>query len=307
MSQHSSPDSAKLSRTWSLGSVALGAKRYYRLTKPGIIYGNAITVAAGFFFASKGVIDLGLFLATLAGVSLVIGSACVFNNYIDRGIDAKMSRTKQRATVTGHISGRQDLSFATVLGFAGLGLLVAFTNITTVVVGLIGLVFYVILYGVAKRRSVYGTEVGSVAGAMPIVAGYTAITGQLDMTAGLLFLILAFWQMPHFYAIALFRISDYANAGLPVMPVKRGVDVTKQRMLAYIVCFALACAALALAGGANYTTLVVSLAASGAWLWRGLRHYSTTDTTLWARGLFGFSLLVLLAFSISIASSAWLP
>src|SRR3954464_10710331 len=95
-------------------------KAYYYLTKPGIIQANVMTAAAGFLFASTHHIDFGLLLATLAGTALIIASACVFNNYIDRDIDKKMSRTQKRATVTGEISKRNTLFFATTLGILGI-------------------------------------------------------------------------------------------------------------------------------------------------------------------------------------------
>src|SRR3990167_11518603 len=112
-------------------------KTYYTLTKPGIIYGNLITTAAGFFLASKGNINFGLLLATLAGVSLVIGSACVFNNYLDRDIDKKMARTKIRALAAGIIPIRNAIIFATFLGLAGFLLLTKYTNILTAFIGVL--------------------------------------------------------------------------------------------------------------------------------------------------------------------------
>jgi protoheme IX farnesyltransferase len=118
-------------------------KTYYALTKPGIIYGNALTVAGGFFLAAKGHASVGLFLATLGGACLVMASGCVFNNWLDRDIDSKMPRTKKRALVEGIVSARSALIFATVLGLIGISLLAAFTNWLTVIIGLLGLLFYV--------------------------------------------------------------------------------------------------------------------------------------------------------------------
>lgn len=280
-------------------------KVYYRLTKPGIIYGNAITAAAGFFLASAGSLQFGTFVAMLLGTSAVIAAACVFNNYIDRGIDAKMERTKRRATVSGRVSGRAALLYGSSLGLIGFGLLAAFTNQLTVIVGLIGLVVYVAIYGYAKRHSIYGTEVGSIAGAMPIVAGYTAATNRFDSTALILFFILAFWQMPHFYAIAMYRLKDYQAAGIPVLPAIKGLRQTKLRMLFYTVAFGLTVCSLALFGHAGYVYLTVVAIASLAWLYQGLK--ATSDDIRWAKNMFGCSLIVLLAFSFAVSLNAWLP
>jgi len=282
-------------------------KAYYRLTKPGIIYGNAITVVAGFLLASKGHVDVALLLATLVGVSLVIASGCVFNNYIDRGIDSKMTRTKKRALVTGDISGQNALIYATLLGLVGFVLLGVFVNTLTVLLGIFALLVYVILYGISKRASVHGTLVGSVAGAMPIVAGYAAVTNSLDTGAWLLFLVLAVWQMPHFYAIATYRKKDYASAGLPVLTVKLGNRPAKVQIVTYIVMFLLAVTLLTLYDYTGVAYLVVTLLAGLAWLRLALLGFSAKDDNKWARKLFGFSLLVLLIFSFMISINNFLP
>lgn len=296
-----------MSSSSSLALPIATVRTYYQLTKPGIIYGNVITAAAGFFLAAQGSIHFGLFLATLAGISAVIGAACVCNNYIDRGIDAKMDRTKKRAIPLGSVSGRSALLYASSLGIIGFGLLAAYVNLLTVIVGLVGVVFYVVFYGLAKRHSIYGTEVGSVSGSIPVMAGYTAVTGHLDLAAWLLFLILTLWQMPHFYAIALYRQKDYAAAGLPVLPIVKGDQVTKLRIIAYIVLFGGASLALATYGYAGFTYAGLMLLVTGMWLWRGIAGFKTTNTVSWARMMFGFSLTVLLTFSFGIALTTWLP
>ncbi|HSX17662.1 MAG TPA: heme o synthase [Patescibacteria group bacterium] len=282
-------------------------KAYYHLTKPGIIYGNSISAIAGFLLAAKGHPDFWLLLAVLAGTSLVIASGCVFNNYIDRGIDVKMARTKKRALVTGEISGRNALGYATLLGLAGFAVLIAWTNWLVVLIGFIALFFYVVLYGIAKRRSVHGTIVGSVSGSAPIVAGYCAVTGRFDTGAALLFLILTVWQMPHFYAIATYRSKDYAAAGLPVLPVKQGVKSAKRYMLGYIVAFIAATLALTVAGITGVVYAVIMLLAGVAWLYKSVQGFSAPDDNKWARKLFGFSLLVLLVFCFTISVDSFLP
>src|SRR5579871_5606007 len=148
-------------------------KLYVQLTKPGIIFGNLFAAVGGFFLASRGHFNPVLFVATVCGISLVIGSGCVVNNYIDRDIDAKMERTKKRALVKGAISGRNAILYASVLGIIGFLLLFIYTNLLTVCVGLVGYFFYVVMYTIWKRKSDIGTIVGSVSGAVPPVAGYT--------------------------------------------------------------------------------------------------------------------------------------
>ena len=147
-------------------------KVYYMLTKPGIIFGNIVTTAAGFVLASQGKIDYWMFLMTLVGLAFIIGSAGVFNNYIDRKIDAKMARTMERPLVKGTITVMNALMFGTLLALFGTAVLLKFTNVLTVLVALTGFFVYLVLYTFWKYRSFYGTLVGSIAGAMPPVVGY---------------------------------------------------------------------------------------------------------------------------------------
>jgi heme o synthase len=283
-------------------------KTYYRLTKPGIIYGNILTATGGFFLASKGQIDWWLLFATLAGMSLIIASGCVFNNYIDRGIDKKMARTRKRALVSGLIPIRNALISGTVIGCSGVVVLSLWTNLLVVTIGLTAWFFYVVLYAVAKRRSVHGTLVGTIPGAAPPIAGYAAATGHLDSGALILFLIMVFWQMPHFYAIALYRFKDYKAAGLPVLPVKKGAHSTKTQILAYIAGFIIATAMLSIFGYTGLLWVVVMASLGLYWLWLGMKGFnSVTNDTIWARKMFMFSLVIITAMSALLSINAWLP
>lgn len=282
-------------------------KAYYSLTKPGIIRGNLITATAGFLLASKGDINYRLIIALLTGVTLVIASGCVFNNYIDREIDAKMSRTKSRALVIGLVSSRSAIIYATVLGLLGFVVLILFTNLLTVIIGFIGLFFYVIVYGIVKRRSVHGTVVGSISGAVPPVAGYCAVTNHFDGGALILFLILAFWQMPHFYAIAMFRAKDYANAKLPVLPIKKSMLAAKQQIVLYVVAFIWAVMAMNLYGYVGATYFLVMAVVGVYWLWLALKGLKTAENERWARNMFHGSLIVLMIFSIMISINNLVP
>lgn len=282
-------------------------RTYYYLTKPGIIRGNLFAATAGFFLASKGDLDIWLLLAIWIGTALVIGSGCVFNNYIDRGIDQKMKRTKKRALVSGEVSGRAALLYGAILGIAGLATLAIWINWLTFGLGLMGLFFYVVVYGIAKRRTVLGTAVGSISGALPPVAGYTAVSGQLDTGAVLLFFVLVCWQMPHFYAIAMFRRDEYAAAGLPVLPVVKGMHAAKVQILIFIAAFIVATMLFTVFDytGLVYTALVGIIGVM--WFLKGLAGFQVKDDVKWARGMFFFSLSVLLIFCLSISLDSLLP
>ena len=167
-------------------------KQYLQVTKPGIIFGNLISVIGGFLLASKGSIDYTLFIATLVGVSLVVASGCVFNNYIDMDIDKKMERTKNRVLVKGLIAPSVSLVYATLLGIAGFMLLWFGANPLACWLGVMGFVVYVGVYSLyMKRHSVYGTLIGSLSGAAPPVIGYCAVTNEFDSGALILLASLA--------------------------------------------------------------------------------------------------------------------
>lgn len=282
-------------------------RQYYLLTKPGIIRGNLIVALAGFLLASDGVINFSLMLALLGGTSLIIACGCVINNYLDKDIDIYMSRTKKRALVTGTISNRNAIIYGSILGVAGALLLAFFTNYLTLACGLVGLFFYLVMYSIFKRKNIYGTLVGSVSGAVPPVAGYTAVTNQIDITAGLLFLILVFWQMPHFYAIAIFRLNDYKKAGVPVLPAIKGLQKTKKQINAYIIALGMTMTMLFFVAELSYIYLIVMLGGTIYWLFLGLKTIRSEEGIKWAHTMFSFSLVVLLVFSTLISLNAWLP
>jgi protoheme IX farnesyltransferase len=279
-------------------------RRYYNLTKPGIIRGNLLNATGGFLLASTYRIDLLLLLATLGGTALVIACGCVLNNIIDREVDAKMKRTKDRALVKGDISVKNALLYATFLGLAGFVILLVFTNVLTASIGLIALFMYVVVYGYFKRRSPVGTLVGTIPGALPPVAGYTAATGHLDKAAWLIFIILAAWQMAHFYSIAMYRQKDYKNAGIPVMPVVHGIARTKLSVMGYIIAFIAATTLLTVFGYTGYIYLTVMLGLGLAWLILGLRNYNSMDAVKWGKSMFLFSLTVILSLAVMLSVGA---
>jgi len=280
---------------------------YYHLAKPGIIYGNVLTTLAAFLFASKFQLTWPLFPATLFGIAFVIGSACVFNNYLDRDIDRLMARTKDRALVAGRISVASALTYGTVLGVLGFALLYFYVNAITAAVALFGWITYVVVYGWAKRRGTWGTLVGSIPGAVPIVVGYTAVVGHFDTAAAILFLVLVSWQMPHFYAIAMYRADDYAAANIPVLPAKKGARVAKIHIVAYQVLFLIIAPLLTVYGyaGRIYGGAVIVIGLY--WLTAGVRGFSASDTPKWARKVFLSSLITLLAFCAVLSVAALIP
>jgi len=283
-------------------------KKYIFVTKPGIVFGNLISVAGGLLLASKGRIDVTLLLCTLIGMSMVIASGCVFNNVIDRKMDRKMTRTQNRVLARGLMSPGVALLYGTLLGVAGMVLLWAAINVLSVAIVLAGFAIYVGLYSLyLKRRSIYGTLTGSLAGAAPALAGYCAVTNRFDMGAVILLLIFSLWQMPHAYAIAVFRFRDYAAAEIPILPVKRGIPATKKHVVGYMMGFVAATLMPTFGGYTGYYYLAVAAATGLLWLslaWRGCR---TSDDRGWAKKLFVSSVLIITVLCVMMSIDSGKP
>lgn len=283
-------------------------KRYYSLTKPGVLYGNALTVAAGYFLAARGDVNLGLFLAVFIGSSLIIASACVINNFLDQDIDAIMERTKTRALVSGQIKGYRAVLFSIVLGILGVVILTLYTNLLVVALGIIGFVTYVVFYGMlSKRLSTHGTLVGSISGAIPILAGYCAVSGTIDTGAILVFIILFAWQFPEFYSIAIYRFKEYKAANIPVLPVVKGLQRTKIEILIYTIVFVVSSLLLTFYGYTGIVYFIVMACLGSYWLWLAVKGFSSDDSDRWARKMFKFSMIIILALCVMLSVGPILP
>lgn len=276
-------------------------QQYYYLSKPGIIRGNLIVAVAAFLLGSAGNINLAALIGVSIGSSLVIASACIFNNYYDREIDALMPRTAKRALVRGALTNQEAIIVGAVLGLVGFAALVFTTNWLTVVVGLVGWVGYVTFYTYFKKRTSYGTLIGSISGATPPLAGYVAATGTLDLTGALLFMILVAWQMPHFYAIAIYRKKEYAAAHVPVGSIVHGNSWVAKEMLFYVGLFLALAIWLMYEQNFGLIYLLMMLPISIYWLALSLKGLGKNSTASWAKKSFILSLVSLLLFSLSIS------
>lgn len=282
-------------------------KKYYHLIKPGIVRGNAITGIAGFLLAARGTFDTLTFIGMLLGLSGVIASACVYNNILDRNIDRKMKRTKERSLVTGEISVSNALLFASILFFIGFGLLLWLTNLLATLSAFVGFVAYVGLYGYTKRKSPLSTLVGTVSGSTPIVIGYVAASGSFDPTALLLFAVMVYWQLAHFYAVALYRQKEYENANIQLWPTKYGRPATTTQIKMSGVFFLLSTLLIGNVADLSPLYFVVITLVNIWWIMTMFRsnfHYSLDK---WAKKIFAQSLVVLLIWSVLLSVDYWLP
>ena len=239
-------------------------KTYYLLTNPGIIIGNLITTAAAFVLGSAGHFNTLLFLYTLAGLGCMIAFTCVFNNYIDRHLDQKMARTKNRAFATGSISVAGGLAFAVALGILGLTLLALHTNLLALSVASLGFFVYVI----ASGRPAPATPPLSAASRAPSPpSSATAPPAARSTPAPSSYLrSSSSGKCPTFFSIALYRFDDYAAASIPVLPVEKGSRVTKIHIVLYMISFILASSLLLVFGYTGIPYLVITTLLGLAWL-----------------------------------------
>ena len=283
-------------------------KKYLFLTKPGILFGNFITTLGGYFLAAQGSVDFLLLLLTLLGTTLVVASGCVINNVIDQDIDQKMQRTQNRALVQKTISVPIALSYACVLGIIGFGILWFEVNAYAFLFAVIGFVVYVIFYSLwTKRTTIHQTIIGSISGASPPVIGYTAVTGQFDLAALLIFSGYALWQMPHSWAIAVYRFDDYKNANIPILPVARSIQRTKIESLIYVVLFTICMNALFVYGYTHWIYLIILNALCIYWFYIGLLGFKAENDQLWAKRFFLFSVILITIVSLSFSFCALSP
>jgi len=217
-----------------LSSVSGTFGAYVALTKPRIIELLLVTTLPSMMLAARGVPSLGVATATMVGGTLAAGSANALNCYLDRDIDAVMGRTAGRPLNGSLVSPRAALLFGLALGtLATLGLWVT-TNALSAVLTLGAIAFYVVVYTmVLKRRTSSNIVWGGAAGCMPTLIGWSAVTGSLAWAPVVLFAIVFFWTPPHFWALAMRFRSDYAAAGVPMLPVVAGDDVVTSRIVAY--------------------------------------------------------------------------
>lgn len=286
----------------------MNMRALYRLTKPGVAYGNLITTVAGYLFAANGLIDWIVFAALTLGTWMVIASACVINNYLDQDIDIVMTRTKNRPLLTGEVTPRQALILGVLLGVIGLAVLILYTNYWVTAAGVFGWIVYVWLYGaLGKRKSVHGTLVGAISGAVPIWAGWLAVYPGFDIVGMLLFMVIFFWQMPEFYAISIFRKDEYAIAGVPVSSVIRGIDATVRHIFVYTLLTTGSAIALIVSPLTSTSMLVVILLLSMRWVYIAASGLKSQNQVKWAKSEFHFALLFLVVFCIVLALNPYLP
>jgi heme o synthase len=209
---------------------------YIALTKPRVILLLEVTAVAAMVIAGRGWPGWRLVLLTVAGGWLAASGANAINCWFDRDIDGTMGRTRSRPLPSGRIEPYHALGFGVVLGAASFVLLSTTVNLLSASLALLALLFYVFVYTMwLKRSSMQNIVIGGAAGAIPPLVGWAAVTGSLNITAVFLFAVIFYWTPPHFWALSLLIKSDYARAGVPMMPVVQGDRQTRYQIVLYTI------------------------------------------------------------------------
>ena len=275
---------------------------YVTLTKPRIMSLLLLTGVCGMFVGAQGVPPLVDLAALVVGLALACGGASALNHVIDRDIDALMGeRTRARPVTAGRVSPSYALEFGLTLSALSFVLLAGAINVLTATLALVGNLFYVLVYTRwLKRSTPQNIVIGGAAGAIPPLVGWAAATGNLTLPAISLFLIVFFWTPPHFWALALLIKRNYAEAGIPMLPVVRGERETVKQILLYSVVMVGVTAVPFVWGTLGLAYLVAALVLGAGFIWLAVqlaRHTTPRQASL----LFHSSLLYLALLFIAAA------
>ena len=223
-------------RVYSPDSIRFRINSFFALTKPAIIRTLLITTVPTMFVAEQGTPSLWLIIATMVGGSLAAAGANSFNMVLDADIDKRMNRTSNRPLVSGAITPKEATVFASVLEIGAFIWLLSFVNLFSAFLAISATAFYVFVYTMwLKRSSTSNIVIGGAAGAVPVLIGWTAVTGTLGWAPILLFSVIFFWTPPHFWALAINYRDDYAAAEIPMLPVVTGLKETGRQIVLYSV------------------------------------------------------------------------
>jgi protoheme IX farnesyltransferase len=288
------------------------AGAYLALTKPRVIELLLVTTIPTMILADHGFPSVWLVLATLVGGALAAGSANVLNCYIDRDIDQVMNRTRKRATATGEISPGAALTFGLGLGVVAMAWFLVFVNVASALLALAAIVLYVVGYTlILKRRTPQNIVWGGIAGCMPVLIGWSAVTGSLAWAPVALFGVVFFWTPPHYWPLSMKFRRDYANAGVPMLPVVASDTRVAREMIWYTV--AMIASSLALVPLAHMTWFYTVVAtALGVWFLalciRLLRRAEHPEGgKLGAMKVFHASITYLTLLSVAVCVDVFLP
>ncbi|MHA3683137.1 heme o synthase [Leucobacter sp. HY1908] len=291
-------------------SIGRTIKNYVALTKPRVMELLLVVTVPAMILAEGGLPNLWLVLATLIGGALSAGSAGAFNCYIDRDMDRKMKRTKNRPLVTGEISDRNALIFSWVLGVLSVVWLSLTTNWLAAALGAGAIFFYVVIYTLLlKRHSEQNIIWGGIAGCFPVLIGWAAVTGTLGWAAWVFFLIIFLWTPAHYWPLSMRYRDDYAAAGVPMLGVVRGRVTVGLQIILYTWATVVSSLLLIPFGPMGWVYTVVAVAAGAHFLFEAHRLYGSAIRGREGKPMrvFHGSITYLSVLSIAIAVDPLLP
>lgn len=273
-------------------------RSYISVLKLGIVVPNLLTALMGMWLATNGYhifisLSFKTIFLSMIGIFFILASGTSFNNYFDRDIDTKMSRTQGRALVQGKLQPDRVLLLSLFMLFAGT-IALSLVHMLTAFIALIGWFLYSIFYTMwIKRRHWINTMIGSIPGAVPPLIGWSAASGHLTIGAWCLFLIMFLWQPPHFYAIAIRRYYDYKHARIPMLPVEKTFQITKIHMTIFVMLLFPVSVMFYLFTNMNALYVLISIALGLGWVFVVLRK-KNISVHIWALNNFKYSLIYLL-------------
>ncbi len=269
------------------------ARDYLSLTKPRVMPLLLIVTLATMIVAAEGNPNWTAVLATMVGGALAIGGAGALNGYIDRDLDGRMNRTRNRPIPSGRISPGSALIFGLTLGAGSILFLALTVNLLAAAITLGAVAYYAVVYSrILKLSSTQNIVIGGAAGAAPVLIGWAAVTNGLGLTPLVLFAIIFYWTPPHFWALALLIRDDYRHAGVPMLPAVVGGRETKRRIVLYTLLMIPLTLILVPVSNMGLFYLAVALALGAIFLALAIR-LARSDTSRAARNLFSYSMLYL--------------
>ena len=268
--------------------------QYYKLTKPKVVYLIVFTAMVGMLLAADGTVPIDIFISGLLGIGLAAASGAAINHVVDEHIDRIMERTRNRPLASGGLDQKSALIFAVSLGVLGISILVAFVNLLTAVLTFFSLVGYALIYTMyLKRATPQNIVLGGAAGAAPPLLGWTAVTGNVETEALLLFLIIFIWTPPHFWALAIRRREEYARADIPMLPVTHGVEFTKIQILLYTILLFIVTLMPFIIQMSGLIYLSGAIALGIGFLYYAVKLYREKEPNVIAMKTFGYSIFYL--------------
>lgn len=249
---------------------------YLTLTKPRVVAVMVLTSMVGMLLARPVLPSIELFILANLGIGLSASGAAAINHVVDRHIDAIMGRTKHRPVSDGTVSPLNALLFASIIGSTGLTILVIWANLLTALLTFASIIGYAVIYTLyLKRATPQNIVIGGIAGAAPPLLGWVAVTGSVDPNSLLLVAVIFAWTPPHFWALCIARKSEYAEAGVPMLPVTHGDEYTRLQMLLYTVLMVLVTVLPYLSGMSGTLYLIGIVLINSRFLMLLKRHFDT--------------------------------